>query len=564
MDAGNRRLLRIATRGSHLALAQSRYIQSRLAATANAPPTELIIVKTSGDINQTLSLAETASTDERKGLFTKEIEDALLEEKADIAVHSFKDLPTKMFPGLEICAIPQRLDSLDVLVFPKVKKASDHLPYVAPGSKIGTSSARRAAQLQFRFPGLEPVILRGNVPTRIARLLEPGGPDATLLSAAGIERLMKDGTLGGQGAVDISAFEFVAIAPEILVPAPAQGALAVQCRTGDTYVKTVLSAIHDLELEQIIKAERRILAGLEGGCHLPLGSHAETASENGRTFKRLHIFLGKDATQNRRDHSYQFVRAHKDAGHLATLVLEEILRQYPVVLTGRKERCLELSSRYANIKSLPLIQTEFLPLPEGIGEKLRAASALTVCFFSVTGVRAAARIPELNLPGIQMACVGTKTAEAVEDQFGRKPIVGAGTAADLARLVLDRTYGTVCAFQAEDGRPEFAETLERAGRTLLRVGLYRTVPAGAAPEDLASIPRGAFVTFASPSAFDVFFELARQTGEKEGVHRWVDARELRLCAIGPATRAAMLEKNCVPYTSAEHPDLDGFIQELMQ
>lgn len=564
MEAGSRRMLRIATRGSHLALAQSRYIQTRLAAIPQAPPTELVVIKTSGDLNQTLSLAETASTDERKGLFTKEIEDALLEEKADIAVHSFKDLPTKMFPGLEICAIPQRLDSLDVLVFPKVKKASDHLPYLAPGSKIGTSSARRVAQLAFRFPEMQPVLLRGNVPTRIARLLEPGGPDATLLSAAGIERLMKDGTLGDHGAVDISAFEFVAVAPEILVPAPAQGALAVQCRTGDTYVKNVLSAIHDLELEQIIKAERKILAGLDGGCHLPLGSHAESTAEGGRLHKRLHIFLGKEATQNRRDRSYQFVRAHKDAAHLATLVLEEILRQYPVVLTGRKERSLELASRYANTISLPLIETEALPVPEGMGEKLRTTSPLTACFFSVTGVHAAARIPELKLPGIQMACVGAKTAQAIEEEFGQKPIVGPGTAADLARLVLDRTYGTVCAFQAQDGRDEFAEAMERAGRTLLRIPLYRTIPSGAAAEDLESLPRGAFIAFASPSAFDVFFELARQTGGKEGVHRWMDARELRLCAIGPTTRAAMLEKDCVPYASADHPDLDGFIQELMK
>jgi hydroxymethylbilane synthase len=558
--AGGRRLLRIATRGSHLALAQSRYIQQRIAGVPNAPPTELIVIKTSGDINQTLSLAETASTDQRKGLFTKEIEDALLEERADIAVHSFKDLPTKMFPGLEICAIPQRLESLDVLVFPRVKKAVDHLPYLAQGSTIGTSSARRVSQLAFRFPGLTPVLLRGNVPTRISRLLEPGGPDAILLSGAGIERLIKDGTLGGNGSVDISPFEMVALAPELMVPAPAQGALAVQCRTGDTFVKDVLYSIHDSELEQIVKAERKILAGLEGGCHLPLGSHAESFAEAGRTYKRLHIFLGREAAQNRRNYSYQFVRAHRDAAHLATLVLEEILRQYPIVLTGRKERSDELKARYSNTISLPMIRTETLPVPEGTGEKLRAGS-LTACFFSVTAVRAAARIPELKLPDVQFACVGAKTAAALEEEFGKKPLAGSGLALDLARLVLDRTYGTLIAFQAEEGRDEFAEAVERAGRSLLRVPLYRTVPSGSAA-DLAALPRGAFVTFASPSAFDVFFQLAAEAAGPEGVHRWMDQRELRLCAIGPTTKAAMLEKDCMPYATAEHPDLDGFIEEL--
>ncbi|HNN77041.1 MAG TPA: hydroxymethylbilane synthase, partial [Leptospiraceae bacterium] len=135
--------LRIATRGSHLALAQSRYIQSRIAATPNAPQTELVIIKTSGDANQVLSLAEAAGGDARKGLFTKEIEDALLGDHADIAVHSFKDLPTQMVEGLRICAVPQRIESLDILVFPKVKKAYDRLPYVREGSTIGTSSARR-------------------------------------------------------------------------------------------------------------------------------------------------------------------------------------------------------------------------------------------------------------------------------------------------------------------------------------------------------------------------------------------------------------------------------------
>lgn len=557
--AGGRRLLRIATRGSHLALAQSRYIQQRIAGVPNAPPTELVVIKTTGDINQTLSLAETASTDQRKGLFTKEIEDALLEELADIAVHSFKDLPTKMFPGLEICAIPQRLESLDVLVFPRVKKASDHLPYLAAGSTIGTSSARRVSQLAFRFPQLVPVLLRGNVPTRISRLLEPGGPDAILLSGAGIERLIKDGTLGGH--VDISAFEMIAIAPELMVPAPAQGALAVQCRTGDTFVRDALQSIHDRDLEQIIKAERKILAGLEGGCHLPLGSHAESFTEAGRTYMRLHVFLGKEAVQNRRSYSYQFVRAHRDTAHLSTLVLEEILRQYPIVLTGRKERCEELRAKYPNTVSLPLIRTEALPVPEGTGEKLRAGASVTACFFSVTGVRAAARIPELKLPGIQFACVGSKTAKAVEEEFGQKPLSGPGTGADLARLVLDRTFGMVAAFQAEDGRDEFVEAVERAGRPLLRVPLYRTLPSDAAPEDL-NLPRGSFVTFASPSAFHAFFELAAQAAGTEGVHRWMDERELRLCAIGPTTRAAMFEKGCVPYANAEHPDLDAFIEEL--
>lgn len=557
---GVRRLLRIATRGSHLALAQSRYIQQRIAALPQAPATELIIIKTSGDINQTLSLAETASTDERKGLFTKEIEDALLDEKADIAVHSFKDLPTKMFPGLEICAVPQRLESLDVLVFPRFKKAREHLPYLASGSKIGTSSARRVAQLGFRFPDLVPVLLRGNVPTRISRLLEPGGPDATLLSGAGLERLMKDGTLGGQ-SFDISAFEMTAVSPELLVPAPAQGALAVQCRTNDAFAKHILYQINDPALEQIVKAERRILAGLEGGCHLPLGSHAQRTTENGREFARLHIFLGEQAVQNRRGKSYQMVRSHRDSGVLSELVLDEILHARPVVVTARKERSDELAARYPNTRSLPLITVEDVPAPEGLDESLSGPAA--VCFFSTAAVERAAGLKALRRPGLVFFSVGRKTTQALRETFGVDAVTGPGTGAELARLVLDHAYGTVCAFQAEDGRDEFASIIEAAGRKLVRAVLYRTVPAGVQAPEIASLPRGSRIIFASPSAFRVFFALALEAAQNQNVHRWIDEHEFRLCAIGPTTKAAMLEQDCVPYTSAEHPDLDAFIEELV-
>ena len=555
--------LRIATRGSHLALAQSRYIQSRIAATPNAPQTELVIIKTSGDANQVLSLAEAAGGDARKGLFTKEIEDALLGDHADIAVHSFKDLPTQMVEGLRICAVPQRIESLDILVFPKVKKAYDRLPYVREGSTIGTSSARRVAQLKYLFPEIKPVLLRGNVPTRMRRLLAPDGPDATLLSAAGIERLSREGFFDGKDpdSVDLSLFEIIPIPASIMVPAPAQGTLAIQCRITDSRAIAATSHLHDEELARIIAGEREILARLEGGCHLPLGTHMTRERQKGKTYFQMHMFLGEEAIQNRRKKSYQVTRCADTPERLSKAMLEDVLYSHAIVVTGRPARCAELKQKFPHIHSLPLIDTQILPLPRDLEPSIRKEGGLVAAFFSESGVAAASSIRALREDNVQFAAVSHRTAEAVKNTFGRSAIVGTATGKDLAHAVIEKTYGPVFAFRSQDGREDFMEVLGAAGRPYRDVPLYKTTHLPVDRSQLESLPSRAAVIFASPSAFLSWIKAAGGGSSASAYHL---ERGLRLCAIGNTTADAMLEMNCVPYAISEHPDLDAFIQELMQ
>ncbi len=548
--------LRIATRGSHLALAQSRYIQKRIAELPDAPTTELIIIKTSGDANQVQSLAEAASTDARKGLFTKEIEDALLDERADIAVHSYKDLPTQMVDGLRIAAVPQRLESLDLLVFPKVKKAYDRIPYLAAGSTIGTSSARRVAQLKHLFPEIKAVLLRGNVPTRMRKLLEPDGPDATLLSAAGIQRLSGEGFFEGKGpdAVDLSAFEIIPVPADLMVPAPAQGTLAVQCRITDGRAVSVLSRLHDEELARMISGERLILAELEGGCHLPLGTHMQREYRGKKSFFKMHMFLGEEAAQNRHQKSYQITRCADSPERLSQYMLEDVLYSRELFVTTKESRAREIQKKIPGIKSLPLIETETLPVPADLEAAIRRENGITAAFFSVSGVEAAARISSLRGDNVQFAAVSEKTAEAVSRIFGARAVTGSSTGAELAHVVVEKTYGPVLCFRAEEGREEFSKIVSAAGRTVRDVPLYRTVKLKVPRENLESLPSRAGIVFASPSAFHAWIESAGRLHEE---------KNLRLCAIGPTTADAMMEMDCVPYAVSHRPDLEEFLKELM-
>ncbi len=244
--------LTIGSRGSHLALWQAHYVAGRLAQLGIE--TRIEIIKTTGDHLQTASLVQAGG----KGLFTKEIEEALLERRIDLAVHSLKDLPTENPPELQISAIPEREDPSDALVGKKLNKLS-------PGSRIGTSSSRRSAQLRLLRPDLLCEPIRGNVDTRLRKLKE-GQFDAIMLAAAGLHRL------GLQGEI---AERF---APEQICPAPGQGALGIQTRCNDG-ASEICSQLNDEETAQCVNCERTVLAALGGGCQLPVGAFASVAGD---------------------------------------------------------------------------------------------------------------------------------------------------------------------------------------------------------------------------------------------------------------------------------------------
>jgi len=246
--------MRIGTRGSALALAQSAYVRGLLP----GGPHEVQIIETSGDRHPELSFQGFGG----KGIFTKEIETALLESRIDLAVHSLKDLPTDPVPGLTIAALLTREDPRDAWIARDGKKPAD----VPAGSRVGTSSLRRRSQLLARRPDLEVLELRGNVPTRIARLKE-GRFDAIVVAAAGLNRL------------GLSS-EITEILDESwMLPAPGQGVLAIQVREGDATAARAVGMLHDPAAAAEATAERELLAGLGGGCLVPVGARARALGD---------------------------------------------------------------------------------------------------------------------------------------------------------------------------------------------------------------------------------------------------------------------------------------------
>ena len=249
--------LRIGSRGSQLALWQAHHISDLLRAQGHE--VELEIIKTTGDKITDVALAKVGT----KGMFTKEIEEALAEGRVDLAVHSLKDLPTELSPGFEIAAITTRQDSRDVFCSRK-HKSIQQLPQ---GARVGTSSLRRQAQLKALRPDLEIHPLRGNVDTRL-RKLEEGEYEAIILAAAGLNRLGK------------TQLVQQVIPSEIMCPAAGQGALGIEIRQGDAVTRGHLKFLDDAAARATTTCERALLNKLGGGCQVPIGASAEM--RNGR------------------------------------------------------------------------------------------------------------------------------------------------------------------------------------------------------------------------------------------------------------------------------------------
>jgi hydroxymethylbilane synthase len=248
--------VRLATRKSDLALTQARLVAGMLEAKLGVS-TELLRVETSGDRLQSVSLAKLGG----KGLFVKEIEEALLDHRADLAVHSAKDLPAAQPEGLELVAFPERVDPRDALV---ARERGATLGSLPRGARVGTGSVRRTAQLRALRPDLEVVPLRGNVPTRL-RKLESEKLDAVILACAGLERL------GLAERIDER------LAPEVMLPAVAQGILAIEGRAGDAIARDATALGHAATAAQAA-AERAVLVRLEADCNVPLGAYAEASA----------------------------------------------------------------------------------------------------------------------------------------------------------------------------------------------------------------------------------------------------------------------------------------------
>jgi hydroxymethylbilane synthase len=247
--------IRIGTRGSRLALVQAREVRDGLMRAHGLAPREVEIVPivTTGDREKGRPLYEIGG----KGLFIKEIEEALLAQEIDLAVHSMKDLPAELPPGLAIGCLLKREDPRDAFVS-RMAKDIESLPR---GAVIGSSSVRRSAQLKRLRPDFEIVPFRGNVDTRLAKLAR-GEADATFLACAGLNRLGM--------AHEIT----LALSPDVMLPAVAQGAIGIEIRTGDIRMRELIGPLNDAATERQVAAERAFLAALEGSCKTPIAGHA--------------------------------------------------------------------------------------------------------------------------------------------------------------------------------------------------------------------------------------------------------------------------------------------------
>ena len=252
------RQLRIGTRGSALALWQAEWVRAQLLATHEELAVELLVIKTTGDKILDVPLAKVGG----KGLFVKEIEEALLDGKADLAVHSVKDMPAELPEGLHLAVMPPREDPRDALI----SRNGAGLEALPHGARVGTSSLRRAAQLLHLRPDLRIETLRGNVDTRL-RKLESEGFDAIVLAAAGLKRM------------ELSHVVSEYLEPERMLPAVGQGALGIETRTGDAFTNEMVASLAHPETMTIVRAERAFLKRLEGGCQVPIGAHATMEGE---------------------------------------------------------------------------------------------------------------------------------------------------------------------------------------------------------------------------------------------------------------------------------------------
>lgn len=256
-------VIRIATRGSELALAQARFVADRIQKELDHE-TELLVIKTQGDKILDVPLAEIGG----KGLFVKEIEEALLDGRADVAVHSAKDLPAQLEPGLVLTAFPERVDPRDALVS---RDRTLTLESLRKNARVGTGSTRRAALLLAHRPDLEIVPLRGNVPTRVAKL-ESENLDAVILACAGLERLGMDDLICER------------ISCEVMLPAVCQGTLALETRKDDA-VAQLIARLDEPSAALSVAGERSFLLRIEGDCTVPMAVHLVERGE-GRVWLR--------------------------------------------------------------------------------------------------------------------------------------------------------------------------------------------------------------------------------------------------------------------------------------
>jgi len=536
--------MKIGTRGSELALWQARRVRALLQRVAGIDA-ELVIIKTAGDKDLETPLAGMAG----KGFFTKEIEDALLAGQIDLAVHSLKDLQTVMPDGLVLGAVPERADRRDLLLIRPEAFASDRFLRLKSGAKVGTSSARRVAQLRFLRPDLIVEPLRGNVPTRVRKLRE-GQYDAILAASAGLDRL----------ELPLDDFRVYRIPESLLVPAPGQGTLGLQIRGKDAVTRQVVEKLDSDELREIVYLEREVLRRLEGGCQLALGTAAEK-TENGY---RLVTFLGTDQANRPR-------RVVVNGADPARIIQSAVsyLRGTPqrhvsarrgvsVWITREPERAIAFvdslaANRFA-ITAVPVFAAVEAGDPQ---MQKRALSSLSsydwVMFTSQVTVREFKRLMDaqgVNWTGqTRRAAVGKKTARALEEAGWKADFVAdVADAASLSEQFVQENRGQIgkalfpCGQAAGD---DLESGLAAVGIQFDRLVCYNMIAHPNMTSVIRGLPDPDAVVFTSPQA--ARFLMAERPLSQDTL----------AVSIGPSTSEALLSLGCPIVYEAFDRSLEG-------
>lgn len=518
----------IGTRGSELALWQAHFIQNELKKIGIKAVIK--IIKTQGDKIQNLSFDKL----EGKGFFTKEIEEALINKEIDLAVHSHKDLPTENPPGLIIAAVSYREDPSEILLINKNAVDPKQRLMLKKNAVVGTSSARRKAQLLALRNDIEIKDLRGNIPTRIEKLKKEGY-DAIILAAAGVERLK----------ISLDEFHVEKLAPENFIPAPAQGVLAIQIREEDKTLFDELQKINQIDVQTTISVERKVLRLLKGGCHMPLGAYciAEENDEDEVIYK-LHVSMAETWNATPR---YIYIES-KSTENLAQKAVEKIKNIKPsrVFITRNKRTndlffdLLEKNNYIVNgISLIDIKQVNVKEFPDFDWVFFSSRHAVKFFFnqwkptyekkikFAVVGQGTA---DELRQYGYRADFIGTSN----DTQFIGKKF--ASIVKGTEKVLFPQAKGSLRSIQKQFVKRD----------QVIDVIVYETIKH---PTD--ELPEADILLFTSPSNVDAFFEK----------HCINDTQ--KVIAMGGATGKALEHKGVKRYTLPPSFDDIGLIKAVM-
>ncbi|MGZ3751216.1 MAG: hydroxymethylbilane synthase [Mucilaginibacter sp.] len=476
------RKLIIGTRGSELALWQANFVKDRLA--ENNIAAELKIIKTQGDRILNLSFDKL----EGKGFFTKELEEELLAGTIDLAVHSHKDLPTENPPGLIIAAVSEREDPSELLLILKDCVDVRQKLSVKFGGTVGTSSNRRKAQLLAFRPDLEIQELRGNVQTRIGKLRDEKY-DAIMLAKAGVSRL----------AIDLSEFYVEELTPTEMVPAPAQGVLAIQINEGDRELFDALQVLNHPEVAKELDVERRVLKLFGGGCHLPLGCYCRkdedmfqvftSKAETGEDFPDR-LFLQANDTDGLAEKVVALFDTNR--AHPQKVFISRDLSEQSYFRRALEKHGIKLDAR-SLIRTVPIINKLDPYILRDINWIFFSSKNAVEYFFGLKP-----QLPE----GIKFGVMGSGSEDTLRRNGHFAAYVGeSGDTADVAADFAELANGSVVLFPGAEGSLKSIQQGLSSGTKVIDLPVYATVL-----EERVEATSADVLVFTSPSNVEAYFE----------------------------------------------------------